>query len=224
MLLLNLKRPKLVNIMDRRTALKNLGIGIGYTVATPTIFNILASCNAEVESWKPLFFSPEEKHIVSHLVDIILPTTETPGALDLNIPQFIDLIYHRVEKDENKSLFQKGSKIFSKKYTEQFNNTALKGSKKDFESLLTKYFSLSKKETKQLLKTQKEKLEEIPKNEQDDFCLYHFLLSVRRHTIFGYYTSEEIGEKVLAYDPIPGVYKGCIPLKEASQGKAWSLQ
>ena len=49
------------------------------------------------------------------------------------------------------------------------------------------------------------------------------LIGLRSITIWGFKTSEEIGEKVLAYDPVPGVYNGCISLKEATGGKAWSL-
>jgi hypothetical protein len=32
-----------------------------------------------------------------------------------------------------------------------------------------------------------------------------------------------VGEKVLAYDPIPASQKGCVSLEETTNGKAWSL-
>ena len=35
--------------------------------------------------------------------------------------------------------------------------------------------------------------------------------------------SEEIGENVLWYDPVPGQQKGCVPLSEAGNGKVMSL-
>ena len=34
---------------------------------------------------------------------------------------------------------------------------------------------------------------------------------------------EYIGEKVLAYDPVPGQQKGCVDLIEATGGKSWSI-
>ncbi|AUP80028.1 gluconate 2-dehydrogenase subunit 3 family protein [Flavivirga eckloniae] len=91
--------------MDRRSALKNLTMGLGYSIAAPTIFNVLSSCNAEKESWTPLFLSKEEKHIVTHLADIILPASDTPGALDVNIPQFLDVMYHDIEKKTKSGSF-----------------------------------------------------------------------------------------------------------------------
>ena len=48
------------------------------------------------------------------------------------------------------------------------------------------------------------------------------LKGLRDSTVWAYKTSKEIGEKVLAYDPVPGMQKGCIPLSETN-GKAWSL-
>ncbi len=39
--------------------------------------------------------------------------------------------------------------------------------------------------------------------------------------IWAYFTSEEIGENVLSYDPIPGKYEPCKPLSEV--GNKWSL-
>ncbi|MFS4482337.1 gluconate 2-dehydrogenase subunit 3 family protein [Hyunsoonleella sp. 2307UL5-6] len=209
--------------MDRRTALKNLSIGLGYTVATPTILNILSSCTAEDSGWKPLFLSSEEKHIVTHLVDIILPTTDTPGALDVNVPQFIDMMYHDIEQKGNQDLFKKGALVFSKLFKTEFNTEAKHGEKTQFDTLLTSLFNLSKNATKKILNQQKLYLEALPNTEKDNYILYKFLISVRRYTLFGYFTSEKVGEEVLNYDPIPGQQLGCIPLEDVPNGNAWSL-
>lgn len=39
-----------------------------------------------------------------------------------------------------------------------------------------------------------------------------FYRQVKALTLLGYFTSKEIGTKVLVYDPVPGPYKGDIPL------------
>jgi hypothetical protein len=52
---------------------------------------------------------------------------------------------------------------------------------------------------------------------------YYALKTLRGLAVFGYKNSEKVGEEVLAYDPVPGVYKGCESLKELTGGKAWSL-
>ncbi len=55
--------------------------------------------------------------------------------------------------------------------------------------------------------------------EQEPVGFYRQLKSM---ALWGYFSSEEIGMKHLNYDPIPGEYRGCIPLDEVG-GKNWSL-
>lgn len=48
-----------------------------------------------------------------------------------------------------------------------------------------------------------------------------FYRTIKSMALWGYFSSEEIGKNVLSYDPIPGEYKGCIPLSDV--GNSWSL-
>jgi hypothetical protein len=62
------------NQMDRRTALKNLSLSLGYVVSAPTLMNMLSSCTANPVTWQPVFFNEPERNLVIHLVDIIIPS------------------------------------------------------------------------------------------------------------------------------------------------------
>ena len=209
--------------MKRRTALKNLTLSLGYTVATPTIFSMLASCNAKTETWTPLFLSSEEKHMVIHLTDIILPATETLGALDVNVPQFLDLIYHDIEKISNQELFKKGALAFAKAFFNTFDEEAIDGDKTSYEKLLSSYFNISDEDSKNILEQQNLPIEEVNNTDMDNYAIYKFLFSVKSYTLFGYFTSEKVGENILNYDPIPGSYIGCMPIKNSPNERAWSL-
>lgn len=209
--------------MDRRTALKNLTASIGYAVATPTILSILSSCNNKIETWTPLFLSEDEKIMVTHLVDIILPKTDIPGALDVNVPQFLDMMYKDIETEEKQKLFKKGTELFLKKHIQSLNKSISDIKKEEFDVILSSYFDLSEKETEKVLNQQELDIKAVPENQIESYYIYKFLLSVRYYAIFGYCTSEEIGKNVFAYDPVPGVYNGCISLEETTNGRAWSL-
>jgi hypothetical protein len=217
----NLIKLKSKSLMNRRNALKNLTLGMGYIVATPTIMSVLSSCTAEVETWKPLFLSDKQKHLVTHLVDIILPSSNIPGALDVNVPQFIDKMFNDVESELNREIFQKGATVFAQKFETTFGEKAEKGSKESVQQLFETYFKLSEEGTQTVMQEQKLPEDGVSANRKDDYLIYKFLFSVRSYTLFGYYTSEKIGEEVLNYDPVPGEYKGCVPLEEI--GNAWSL-
>ncbi|MEP5341210.1 MAG: gluconate 2-dehydrogenase subunit 3 family protein [Algibacter sp.] len=209
--------------MNRRDALKNLTMSLGYTVAAPTLLSMLNSCTTKAETWIPKFLSEIEKNIITHLVDIILPASDTPGALDVNIPQFIDLMYNDMEKESNQKRLKKGGELFASKFKSTFNTDASEGKREDFETLLGSYFNVSKAEEKEILKQQKLSLNKISTDSLDNYSVYKFLISIRYYTLFGYFTSEEIGENILNYDPIPGSYQGCISINDVPNERAWSL-
>ena len=209
--------------MNRRTALKNLSMSLGYTVAAPTIFNMLSSCTAETNTWSPLFLSSDEKYIVTHLADIIIPVSDTPGALDVNVPQFLDMMYHDIERKGNQDIFKQGALVFAKKFKSKFDSEVIKGKKEQFETLLASYFKISDDASEAILAEQKLPIEKIGDLQMDNYVLYQFLLSVKRYTLFGYFTSEKVGEEVLNYDPVPGTQIGCLPIEEIPNGRVWSL-
>ncbi len=77
--------------MDRRIALKNMGLALGYTVATPTIISLMQSCAQDTApQWTPAFFSPEEGVVLMQLADLILPKTDTPSATEVGVHRFLD--------------------------------------------------------------------------------------------------------------------------------------
>lgn len=223
MLQQNLKKTKSVKTMNRRNALKNLTMGLGYTIAAPAILNMLASCSSEADNWEALFLTPDEKYMVTHLIDIILPKTDTPGAIDLNVPQFLDMMYFEIENKLNQDLFKNGAALFAEKFTSTYNPIISEGKKKDFEKLLSSYFTMPEEVVDLVLDEQKLKPEKIGEEDIERYTIYKFLLSVRYYAMFGYITSEKVGEEILAYDPVPGVYLECISIEEATGGRAWSL-
>jgi hypothetical protein len=210
-------------MMNRRTALKNLTLSIGYVVSVPTIMSTLSSCNEKVATWQPLFLSEQEKFMVTHLVDIILPTSDIPGGLDVNIPKFMDKMYQEIELESNQKAFRQGGEIFAIKFGDRYGKKIMKGNKNEIQDLFAHYFVISKEETDKVLQEQRKSQNEIHANNLNNYLLYKFLFSIRYYSLFGYFTSEKVGKEVLAYDPIPGVYKGCISLDEATKGKAWTL-
>jgi len=62
---------------------------------------------------------------------------------------------------------------------------------------------------------------EAPKSQELE--VYNYLIQIRSLTLNAFRLNEYIGEKVLAYDPIPGERKVCLDLKKITGGKRWSL-
>lgn len=207
--------------MKRRDLIKGLSLTFGYAVAAPAVLSVLESCSSKEQSWKPVFLSENEQHYISHLVDVILPETEIPGGLEINLPQFIDMMSHDMLKSDEKEMFKNGSSIFSERFGEKFNKDILESSREEIAGIFGSYFDLQGVEQAKVLKSQEKGIDNVDLSKKDDFQLYYFLIQVRKLSLFGYFTSEKIGKEVLNFDPIPGEYDPCIPVSEI--GNAWTI-
>jgi len=82
---------------DRREALKIIG-AVGSTCAFPFAADELYAQHAHPAPAqaprpdKPTFFSPTEYAVVSRLAGLIIPRTDTPGAIDAGVPAYIDFV------------------------------------------------------------------------------------------------------------------------------------
>ena len=214
--------------MDRRKALKNIGLSMGFITVTPGVLSLLQSCQQETSNWIPDFFNEEEGAIIVSLVDIILPETDTPSASQVNVPQFIDTFANEVMPEDERELMRKTFQTFIQKaLSASGKSSAAKLKPKDLETVLASSLKKSKEEQEAIQERFGEYVEAIKNNTEatisDDDLVFVFLSNLRGITIWGYKTSEMVGENVLAYAPVPGQQKGCISVAEATGGKAWAL-
>ena len=93
--------------MDRRKVLKNVGTGIGAITFTPSLLSLFQSCKQET-TLDLKTFSIDQYSFVTKLMDIIIPKTETPGAIELNLNRFIDIYIDEVWPGGIKKLFLLG--------------------------------------------------------------------------------------------------------------------
>ncbi len=205
--------------MNRRDALKGLGLTLGYTITSSSMIGLLHSCKTEVKLWTPKFLSIDEGIVLRHLIDIMLPKTKTtPGALDVNVPEFIDLLVDTTYDNKKKSKFSKGiTTVIEALNIPEDGVSALKH--EDYNALLAKYLRLSKQE-RMAYEVEYEKEKE---SSSADAIIYTTLVSLRDTSVWAFRNSEQIGEQFLAYDPIPGAQIGCVSVEESTKGKAWSL-
>lgn len=215
--------------MDRRIALKNIGLSLGYVVATPTLLSIVQSCkDTNVVDWTPDFLTKGEGNVLHKLVDIILPKTDTPSASEVNVHAFIDKFANEIMEVEQQN--------FLKMAMGKFTNKALKDSGKekaedlsaeDLEPVLAAALKVSKDEEVANFKSINTYNEAVKNGEtaelDDAISRFAFANNLRGMTIWGYKSSEYVAENVLAYLPIPGEYVGCGDLQELTKGKAWSI-
>ena len=130
-----------------------------------------ATAGAEV-SWQPAFLSRQQAALLSRLCDLILPRTATPGALDAEVPQYIDLAVSLADPDERLSLFGGLGWIDAR------------ASSRDGKAFL----SLSEAEQVALLREISDEHAGHPKELEPGAA---FFADLKRRTLFAYFTSEK---------------------------------
>jgi hypothetical protein len=197
--------------MQRREALKKSAMAAGSALMVPSLFALLQSCQETSRlNWKPQFLSVRNAELVSSLVDTILPKTETPGALDMKVDIFIDLVYGKLNTKEGQEGMAAAMEAFDAKAKEKYGSRFADLSPEDKSAMLKEEEANSPKYNGSIWGT--------PAGVQEPVGFYRSLKSL---ALWGYFSSEEVGKNILTYDPVPGPYQGCIPL--ADVGKTYSL-
>ena len=212
--------------MERREAIKNLGVSFGAFVATPTALSFLQSCGPTMEAWTPTFLSEDQGKMLRKVVDGILPgVDDMPSATAANVHVFIDKFLDEVMAIEDRdnvmnSLEALYSDLLATAEAEDYEDVSaeqvnayldsnLKKSEEELEAFQKKVGELYQAETK-------------PADFPDDVKVGSVLGNIRDMCIWAYKNNENVGKNVLAYDPIPGDYIGCADLQEISGGKIWA--
>jgi hypothetical protein len=197
--------------MNRRDALKKSALALGAAAGAPTLISLLQACaKTDRLTWTPQFLSEDHARFLSSFVDFLLPKTETPGGLDVKADIFIDLMYAKTYDEAGQK--QVVADI------EKFNS--------DCKANYGKVFAdLSEGDKKAVFEEHEANSPKFPKTVWGGAVgprePVGFYRSLKSTVLWAYFSSEEIGKNVLSYDPIPGEYRGCMPLSEV--GNTWSL-
>ena len=206
--------------MLRREVLKTMPVVLGGVVASSTLFNVLVSCKEDSKSGHNTlsFLNKEQSIIIHHLVDIILPASDTVGALDVNVPLFIDRVLEQVLNKTEREQFIKGQTYFENKFKSVFQKEVFQGDQAEFLELLTAYFEVSEDQQQEIFKILAKSEDDVENKEL--YYTYKYLTFIRHYTLYGYYTSEVVGKEILNYNPFPGAYEPCVPLSEVGNSSS----
>ena len=82
------------NDISRREALRRSAWLLGGTLSAPTILGVLAGCRADTSTaWVPRTLTPHQHDTVEAIAEIIIPTTDTPGARAAGVGRFVDAMF-----------------------------------------------------------------------------------------------------------------------------------
>jgi len=199
---------------------------MGGALSSSAIMGVLNGCQAdERRDWQPVFLSAEQVNIVAEAAERILPAGETPGARELLVHRFADIMLYEYYLKANQNAFLSGLKSLNEAATNTYGKPFIECLPEEQDKLIGDTAADAEKEMESredLVKTPetvREGLEERT-NEIEDMPLPFFNI-LKEITLLGYFTSETGASKVLNYDPVPGGFKGCEDLTDLGD-KTWA--
>jgi hypothetical protein len=176
-------------------------------------------------SWKPMALTPVQARTLDAVAELIMPATDTPGAREAGVPQFVDravgdwctaadaaAIRGGLDRIEADAKAEHGASFTALTAAQQ--TALLQRYDAEGRGPRTPATAIGRGETETGLSNQPRSAVAPPKG-PPFFPVLKDLVTV------GYFTSQLGATKAVRYDPVPGAYHGCVPLKEI--GRAWAL-
>jgi len=212
--------------MNRREILRYTAYATGAALSAPLASVLLTGCKAEpamlTPEFKPGFFSEAEYEYISKFADTMLPKTDTPGAVEVGVPQMIDKVVGEVYGKEDQEKTRDGLKALMAKM--DADNPGGFGKMETDKALIylqdqDLHYKTGKIET--TMSGEDVPQEEMVEGEGPSAKNAYF--SLKGMIIGMYFQTEEVATTMLAYDPVPGEYIPCGDLQELTGGKAWAI-
>jgi hypothetical protein len=190
--------------MNRREALSSVALLLGGTIIGAEVF--LSGCtNADKKIGSAgLNFSPDDISFLDEVGETIIPATDTPGAKEARIGEFMHTIVRDCYNEREQQIFVDGMSKLNDASKQKNGKSFLESNPAERKSLL--------------IDLDKEQKEYTTKKKPEDPA--HYFRMMKELTIWGYFTSEPGATKALRYVAVPGRYDGCIPYKKGD--KAWA--
>ena len=184
--------------LTRREAIQRATLFLGVALSPSLLTSVMqAATPSGGVNAKPVYLSAQQFAIAGAVAERILPRTDTPGARDVGVPAFIDLMFGKCLAASDKQVVATGLADGEAASVAAHKKSFLQLTDAQQDALLTTLAEASKTKVRT------------------------FFHQFKELTVLGYFTSETVGKTVLHYDPVPGRFDACIPLAEVGN-RAWT--
>lgn len=149
-----------------------------------------ATAHARASSAPPALFRADERALVSAVADLILPRTDTLGALDVGVPAFIEVIIADWMTDAERREFRAGLVAM------------------DLHAVETQGHAWPALDPEQ----RAQEMEWLDDASDPSLPARSGYRRLRGFVLHGYLTSERVQKSVLKTQIIPGRFEGCVPM------------
>jgi Gluconate 2-dehydrogenase subunit 3 len=197
--------------MERREALRLLATGLALQLAPPSLFAALREARAELGTQNSLkTLNSHQNATLTALAEMIIPRTETPGATDVGVSQFIDLMLTEWYSEGERDRFLSGLADVDLRTQSLFEKKFIDCSPRQQAEILVQLGEQMSEEAEAVRDHARPYRGSLPKPENS------FYYMMRSFTLTGYYTSEEGAVRELGFQVVPERYDSCAGRPEAA--------
>jgi len=190
--------------MNRRDAISRVSLLLGGTILGAEAF--LSGCSQPEKNigGAGINFSNDDVAFLDEVAETILPATDTPGAKEAKVGEFMTRIVRDCYTDKDQKIFIDGMQKLNESSKKKYGHGFLDIKPEERHDLLVEM-------------DKEQKAYAASKKEEDPT---HYFRMMKELTLWGYFTSEPGATKALRYVAVPGKYEGCIDYKKGE--KAWA--
>jgi len=192
--------------LTRREVLQKLALALGGTLSLPVIGAGLSCRRPPPEAlWSPRTLTPAQSDLVALIAETILPATDTPGAREAGVHEFIDLLLTDWMSAEERDRFLDGLTAFDTACHEETGSP---------------FATLTPERRLAVLRPLDEAAVEARNARESDDDPLPFFGSMKEMTLVGYYTSEVGMTRELQHRLVFQSFEGCVTVDHV--GRAWA--
>ena len=187
--------------IDRRVLLARTAALLGASISSAVVRAVLAGETTTLTDVREGAFPAAEKRLVTMMSDLIIPETDTPGALTTGVPDFIERMVANWLPTSEQIAFSEGLRGIDVTAQQQYGQ---------------RFIDLDRE-------SQLKQLTDLDQNSIRPFYPpgwpMPFFAQFKELTVVGFFTSEAGATIALNYNPAPGRYDSCVELKPGD--RAW---
>lgn len=204
--------------------MRRVGLLAGTVASAPLMASWLTGCQSAA-SWQPVTLTLAQADRLAALAEVILPATETPGARDARVHQFIDVLVTEVLPPRVRQAFLDGLDGAGTRAQEAYGAA---------------FTDLTPEQQTALVQAMADEAVasyEQRRLEDDEPVRYYsmlnlptgpdepapFFVMLKEATLLGYYTSQVGATQELLYAAVPGRYEGNVPYPSDAVDRTWAL-
>ncbi|RNC83917.1 MAG: gluconate 2-dehydrogenase subunit 3 family protein [Balneola sp.] len=189
------------NQISRREALKRAAYLLGGAISAPTVLGVMSGCSPSRAS--ATHFTEAEMKFLGDVAEIIIPTTDTPGAREVGVPKFMDDMIFTIWEEKDRKYFLDNLDSFTKKAERELGKPFVDATPEEQTAFITKEHDA------------------VFGGDVDWDAPRPFIWQMKEMTLAGYFSSEVGMTQVLQYEMVPGYFNGCMTFEEAG-GRVWA--